>query len=195
MKLFTHALDLLIHFMIFLYRKIGINGILIFILVIELPIALSAFDKISSRYRYSSNYVVDEVTDIREIPYSEVPDSMKGSADPESKTYYLVSIPVTNYSNNDEYSLWLHGNAENGDSFFLDEIQYYDNTSEYSVLRADALIPSGAANELQFIFSLRDYQLSEISSITITPSIDHETPWFLEKESDKTSAVSVRLPK
>lgn len=176
-----------IRFLMWLFRQVGINGILVVVILIELGGMRVYYSAGQDDYQYEDNCRLTEVVSIEPVSAEDkrlVENGIKIEAD---RKYYAVTVKLENYYSTDlEY---MHIAAKNQNDYEVDctRIQYY-GTLEYYYVTDRLLVPAGASNELDYIISMQDEIAEQTETLTLYE-------WDSEKEDgEQDNKVTVELP-
>lgn len=199
MRLLTRAI---LGFLVFLYKQLGINAILVVILFVEILCCTFYYSDNSSFYRIADNLKLIQVTSFTPVFYEELPESEKEYYS-DYKLYYLANVEIGNYYYTADNIPSLSAEDQNGDSIHPD---YYDYYSEYEELvnfpkvEGRTTIPAGTSVVVPYLFHILDFETENIESISFyfydviyeQPNIEKQmtdklritapfTPWFYKK--------------
>lgn len=174
MRIVSRIIALFIQFVFWIFKKTGINGILVIVLLIEIPILCLYYSDSSLDYILDDNYRIQKIVGYDEISIEELPETEKEYAS-DSYHYFYTTIQIDNYYYNEIRTPDLEAEDSEGDSLTFSQCGYYDdleaNTS-YST-HISAVIPSGASANVIYLLGLSDYEIDTLDSITVYNFLDH----------------------
>lgn len=170
MHAFAKLCGLFFDFLCWIYKKLGINGILAILILIEIPILYLFYADNHSYYAIKDNYKLVDVTKYKELSAEEVPES----ASTDSHYYYAI-IRIDNYYYQETHLPDLEAIDQNGDFLSVSTCDYYDDLEEQTQYPTHprAAIPAGTAVNAAYLLKIPDYDLKDITSITFYSFLDH----------------------
>ena len=165
MKLIVRGL---INLIAYIYKNTGINGILVLILIVELPCCLYYFYEVSSTYSIDDNLQLMQVKNFTPVSYEELPESTKEYYS-DYQLYYHANVEIGNYYNADDNIPNLSAQDQNGESLHANYYDYYDGYNEpgsFPKLDGRTVIPPGTSVIVPYLFEIGDYEKEEIKNIT-----------------------------
>ncbi len=172
----------------FIWRKIGVAGLLFLVLIFAVPVSFYLYDDNSDEYVYECQYelgqaniVQIERTDMVEAHFSEYDLDERYS----KKYIYEVTVDVTNvgvspiYKNREFSGFHVEDEDENRESFQI--YDYYYEMDEYDRFNSE-IIASAKTNKVSFLFVFDEDEVP--SSLT----------FYDEYEGDKIFELDVPTP-
>lgn len=157
---------LFISFVHWLFKKSGINGILIIILFIEIPILCFYYSDSSRYYAIDDNYRIEKIVDYEEIFMNGLPETEN---EPSPYHYFYTTVQIDNYYYKEIPTPDLKAEDSDGISIPFSQCGYYDdleNNASYTG-HLSAVIPAGVSANVPYLLELSDYHLNAMDSITI----------------------------
>lgn len=164
----------------FIFKKLGINGILVMILLIELPALYAYYCDERGHYVIERNYRMQGVVNYREVSVDELPEKEKTYASGSGR-YFYTDVQIDNYYYKE---LLAHGvNAESSEGYALPFYQcdYYDDLESLSG-KLRSVIPAGTSAYVTYLLTIPDYHMDTIDSVTIYSVEDHYLNYDSEEE-------------
>lgn len=162
----------------FIWRKIGVAGLLFIVLIFAVPVSFYLNDDYSNDYAYESQYEIGE-TEITQIYKTEVVEAHFSEYDLDerySKKYiYQVTIDVTNvgvnpiYKNREFFGLYVEDEEGNMEHFKV--YDYYYEMDEYDRFDTE-VITTGKTSEVILAFSFDENDVP--SKLTFYDSYEGE---------------------
>ena len=158
----SHIIAKLIEGCIWFVNKFGINGFLVILLVIEIPVVYVASDSIGSGYRGARNYKIKNVDE--ETVRQNCPDMDYD----EENHYYLVTAYLTNFYGEEMRYALLHAQNQEGDYLVFEHVPYYDTAvvNHYGLSNRD-VVPAGVTKPYHYILELTDFELEHTSEVIL----------------------------
>jgi len=166
MHFFSSIISVLIRFLIWLFKKGGINAILVLVLIIEIPIMIFYYNENCTAYQYEDVYRMESVTEIIPLTYKELPDYTSHQFQ-SGTCYRLVNIQFSNYYINDVTYPSIHIEDQDGNTIHSDCCDYYNNLYQSYQYGGECVIPPGTIVNIPCILSIPHHQLSDIDNLTI----------------------------
>ena len=146
-KLFTSA-----------FHVMGINGILILIFIVEIPVVMFFADNESDKYKSDNNYSLTGISkpeplDIKDAVFEE--NDIKVDVD---KNYFLVKVTVRNNYSKELTYLRLNAEPQVDDDYYYGYVDFYDIDyyagDRQDIWECSSVIPSGADREVPYVLGL-----------------------------------------
>ncbi len=194
MRLFSSCIQAIALFFLWIYKKLGINGILFVFFLIELPIVCYISDDMATQYRTDHCYSLKKTEEVTKLSpmdtlYDETYDDLE---------QYSVSIEITNhYQNRYTFLPSLQGSyTEDFDDFvstftcsnvdyYQDYIQYYAESEEHRPLSVDSIFPTGTTVCANYHFCLKNEV--DVNQILLRPLYE-------ERLQTEKNTLSYTLP-
>ena len=177
----SHIIAKLIEGCIWFVNKFGINGFLVILLVIEIPVVYVASDSIGSGYRGARNYKIKNV-DVRPADEETVRQNCPDMDYDEKNHYYLVTAYLTNFYGEEMRYALLHAQNQEGDYLVFEHVPYYDTAvvNHYGLSNRD-VVPAGVTKPYHYVLELTDFELEHTSEVILKET----------RENDATIAFSL----
>ncbi|MBR3832944.1 MAG: hypothetical protein IKJ73_01360 [Lachnospiraceae bacterium] len=172
----------------FIWRKIGVAGLLFLVIIFAVPVSFYLYDDNSDEYAYECQYelgqasiVQIERTDMVEAHFSEYELDERY----KKKCIYQVTVDVTNvgvnpiYIHREFFRFHVENEDENMESFEV--CDYYYEMDEYDRFNTE-IIASAKTNKVSFMFAFDEDEVP--SSLT----------FYDEYEGDKIFELDVPTP-
>lgn len=169
MRFVSSIISVIIEFLIWLFKKGGINAILALILIIEIPIMIFYYTENCTNYKYEDVYQMENVSDILTLTYKELPYYTSEQFQ-TGTCYRLVNIQCSNYYINDVTYPNLYFEDQNGNSVHADCCDYYNNLYQSYQYGGECVIPPGTVVKIPYILSIPYQRLSDIDQLIIYDS-------------------------
>lgn len=169
MHFFSTLISVIIEFLIWLFKKGGINAVLVLVLIIEIPIMIFYYNETCTDYRYEDVYRMERVTEIIPLTYKELPNYTFEQFQ-SGTCYRLVNIQFGNYYINDVTYPNLYIEDQNGNSIDSDCCDYYDNLYLSYQYGGECVIPPGTVVNIPCILSIPSQKLYDIDKLVIYDS-------------------------
>lgn len=163
--LLSKSIELVIRFFGWIYKILGINGILFILLGIECFVIFQVTETKQNDYYYGQKFVLSEVTDFYEIDRDD-----KRLVDCEidavkDNYYYLATLKVQNYYGRALDYIPLNVKADNDNWLVSMPVEYYADT-DYLNRTVTATIPAGAEKEVSLIIQMDEEERKDIEHLT-----------------------------
>lgn len=157
-------LTLLIKFVLkilrFIFLKVGINGILIVVLLIELPILHIYYQEESQQYRWEQEYRISQSPQIRPLSKEEALEL--GDLDVyEGESHYLTELSLDNLYSNDIRYLSIYAKNQDGYELRFHSLDYYDSAQG----KGQTVIPAGTRGKKTYVLSLSESEMEELDTL------------------------------
>lgn len=188
MHAFAKLCELFFDFLCWIYKKVGINGILVVLILIEIPVLYFYYADNHSYYEIKDNYKLTAVTKYEELSPEEFPES--ASTDSH---YYHAIIQIDNYYYQETHLPDLDAIDENGNYFSVSTCDYYDDLEEQTQYPTHprSAIPAGTAVNATYLLEISDYDLEGITSITFYSFLDHIDAASEKEEYENGTRITV----
>lgn len=172
----------------FVWRRLGVGGILFIILIFAVPISFYLYDDNADEYAYESQYEIGQAS-ITQIDKTEAVEAHFSEYDLDerySKKYiYQVTVDVTNvgvnpiYIDREFYGFYVEN--EDGDMEAFQVYDYYYEMDKYDRFNTE-VIASARTGSVRFLFSFDENDVP--SRLT----------FYDEYEGDKIFELNVPSP-
>lgn len=163
----THILGelvkLFLKFCVFITRKVGINGILFLILILELPAMYFYYSNTRYEYLQGHEYNILEGNGIRKLSPEKDHLEQMGVSVKKSESYYLAELQVDNLYSNEIRYLSLSASNQNGDVIDCRTMGYYDASGN----EGQEVIPAGVTGTLSCIITLTEEEIQQTDEIVL----------------------------
>lgn len=180
--LLGEVLQLVIRFLVFLYKKVGINGIFVLILPVELLVMGAYYDSQSDQYLYDNNYILSEVIRLEKLSPEDARLKANNIVIEQGQVGYLALIQIDNLYSSEVRYLSIDAKSQDGSYILCRELDYYGEEAE-----GREVIPAGASGKVPFVVIMEEEEAKGITSLT-----------FYQWDSDEkepSNAVTVGCPK
>ncbi len=182
------ALEWVIRFILWIYHKLGLFGILILLFLIEIPILYYGFTSVSEEYRFADNYTFTRITSITPIETTDQKLLANHIIPEPDHVYYLVLLQIeNNYSDELDYFSAL-AKDQQGHPLDLTRMNYYDGTQS-PFLYKDAVLPAGTSCEIPLILTVTEEEQRTLKKLTI-----YENEYHHDKATE-TNKITTTFPK
>lgn len=142
----------------FIWRKIGVAGLLFFVLLFAVPVSLYLYDDNADEYAYETQYEIGQAN-ITQIDKTEVVKAHFSEYDLDEryspKYIYQVTVDATNVGVNpiyiDREFIGFYVENEAGDMESFRVYDYYYEMDEYDRFNTE-IIPSSKTSSVTFLF-------------------------------------------
>lgn len=171
MKLFIKLIELFFDFVVWIWKKTGINGVLVIAFCIELILIVPICSELESHQQITKNYQCKPAGDPVRVDTSTLPERLKKYA-ADDEIYYKVTLMVDNHSSMDLGYLSFRISDQNGDSLLYEWNDYYNSDAEASDLCGRDTIPAASSGLVSYYIGLSSYEAEDITAFHILPD-DH----------------------
>lgn len=163
--LLRKSIELVIRFFGWIYKILGINGILFILLGIECFVIFQVTETKQNDYYYGQKFVLSEVTDFNEIDKDD-----KRLVNSEIDTagddyYYLATLKVQNYYGRALDYIPLNVKTDDDNWLISRPVEYYADT-DYLNRTITTTIPAGAEKEVSLIIQMNEEERKDIEHLT-----------------------------
>lgn len=156
-----------LRFCAYIFKHLGLNGLLLLILILVLPGSLYYTTMTKDNYKHSSQYTLSAVSDVEEVKEQDVPASVKEY----DETYYMVTLELSNpYSHELVRLPSLDANQDDHYLHFT-PYDYYTDIKDYNTVEVYTCVPAKTSVKVPYYFSSDDIAGT---TITVTPLLQNE---------------------
>lgn len=156
----TALIKLVLYILRFIFLKVGINGILIVILLVELPILHFYYQEERQQYRWEQEYQISQSPQIRPLT-REMALDLKDLDVYEGEAYYLAELTLDNLYSNDIRYLSIYVQNQDGYELRCHSMDYYDSAEG----KGQNVIPAGARGKKTYVISLSESELEDLDTL------------------------------
>lgn len=187
MHLFSEVISLFIRFFVWIFRKMGINGILVLLLLIELPVVSVYYSEESKHDTSRQNYKLAEPVSMEEISIEDPRLTENGVSLKMDMKYYLATIKVENYYSSDVRYMSIEAKNQDEERVNVWPVSYYGEL-KYDYIQDGLSIPAGSSRDMQYIVGIPEEEVKDTSSICFYEWV------YEEYGKEPTNQVTVPMP-
>ena len=188
MKLFSKLVEVFLHFMIWIWKKTGINGVLVIAFCIELLLIVPICSELQSHQRIIENYQCSLAGEPVAVDIHSLPEEQKEYG-MENESYYKITLMVENHSSLDLGYLFVQVSDQNENPLPYEQYHYYDSNAQDSNFCRRNTIPTGTCGHVSYYVGLSSYAMENLTAVHILPDND------LITEKKSSSVIEVPLKK
>lgn len=188
MKLFSKLVELFLHFIIWIWKKTGINGVLVIAFCIELLLIIPICSELESHQEIAKNYQCNLAGEPVFVDTHSLSEEQKKYAT-DNESYYKITLMVENHSSMDLGYLSVQISDQNENPLPYEQDNYYDSNAQDSNFCRRNTIPAGAYGHVSYYVGLPSYAMENITAVHIYP----DNHLITTKKS--SSAIEVPLKK
>lgn len=179
MRGFSFIVKYTLRFCAYIFKHLGLNGLLLLILILVLPGSLYYTTKTKDNYKHSSQYTLSAVSDVEKIEEQAVPSCVRT----QGEAYYKVTLEISNpYSH--ELIRLPSLDASHDDHYLLfAPYDYYTEIKDYNTVAVYNCIPAKTSVKVPYYFSGNNIAGT---TVTITP--------LLKEEKTKDNTLTFPVP-
>lgn len=184
MSLLSHAISLLVSGLGWVYRTLGIKGILVILIVAEVAGIAVYYEMTKTDYLYMDNYAAQgEASVISVSPEDALFEEQDIDSDLK-EAYYVVTVPVENKNSGPMREPYLEAKNQKGDYIASYRIDYY-NDGKGLADDCSSVIPGGVTARVNYLIALDQEAQEETTEVSFFD-------W--RKEDNPEMLVTVTLP-
>lgn len=159
----VEILRLFAKFGIFIVKKLGINGILCLVLLLELPVMFFYYTGMRYEYRQECNYSISKTAKVRKLSIKKDMQELEGISVKKRESYYLVELKVNNRYSRDILYMSVTARNQDGDFVTCMNRNYYDASGN----EGRSVIPAGATGKIFCVITLTEAEIPRTDEIIL----------------------------
>lgn len=169
MRAFSLLVELIVRFFMFLHKKLGINGILGFFLIIEILVMIAYVNNTRYDYLYATDAKLKSVTEFKQMDANDIPNAYKNHINVSDLCYQLTLEVVNDYVT-DTYHPGI-GVRDDSDYYIsAKQLEYNIDLDDSTDLQFNAMVPAGKSAQVSYLVVIPKDRADSISELIIYSS-------------------------
>lgn len=175
MSLLSHAISLLVTGLGWVYRVLGIKGILVILIVVEFAGIAVYYEMTKTDYLYIENYAVKESTAITSVSPEDVLFEEQDIDSDFDNAYYLITVPVENKNSEPMREPVLEAKNQKGEYIDSYRIDYYHN-GQGMADDCRSMIPGGTTVMVNYLIAIDEEEQAESTEVSLFDWREEDNP-------------------